>query len=87
MDIQQAGGLVGNFWTAYMIGMWVFSALLHFFDLQRTVTVLAALSAFFMYLFIHASDPTLLSWCSLALGFVSSAIYTTIITLGSQQTR
>lgn len=87
MDIQQAGGLVGHFWTAYMIGMWVFSALLRFFDLQRTVTVLAALSALFMYLFIHAGDPALRPWCLLALGFVSSAIYTTIITLGSQQTR
>lgn len=87
MDIQQAGGLVGDFWTAYMIGMWVFSALLRFFDLQRIVTVLAALSAVFMYLFIHVGDPALLPWCLLALGFVSSAIYTTIITLGSQQTR
>lgn len=87
MDIQQAGGLVSHFWTAYMVGMWVFSALLRFFDLQRIVTVLAALSAAFMYLFIHAGDPAWLSWCLLALGFVSSAIYTTIITLGSQQTR
>ncbi|MGL9769221.1 MAG: MFS transporter TsgA [Sodalis sp. (in: enterobacteria)] len=87
MNIQQAGGLVANFWTAYMIGMWVFSAVLRFFDLQRTVTVLAALSAFFMYLFIHTSNPVFLPWYLLALGFVSSAIYTTIITLGSQQTR
>lgn len=87
MDIQQAGGLVGNFWTAYMIGMWVFSALLRFFDLQHIVTVLAALSTAFMYGFIHAGDPALLPWCLLALGFVSSAIYTTIITLGSQQTQ
>ncbi|MGL9723801.1 MFS transporter TsgA [Sodalis sp. (in: enterobacteria)] len=87
MDIQQAGGLVSHFWTAYMVGMWVFSALLRFFDLQRIVTVLAALSAVFMYLFIHAGDPAWLPWCLLALGFVSSAIYTTIITLGSQQTR
>lgn len=87
MDIQQTGGLVSNFWTAYMVGMWVFSALLRFFDLQRIVTVLAALSAVIMYLFIHAGDPALLPWCLLGLGFVSSAIYTTIITLGSQQTR
>lgn len=87
MDIRQVGELVSHFWTAYMVGMWVFSALLRFFDLQRIVTVLAALSAAFMYLFIHAADPVWLLWCLLALGFVSSAIYTTIITLGSQQTR
>ncbi|KYP97550.1 transporter [Sodalis-like endosymbiont of Proechinophthirus fluctus] len=87
MNIQQAGGLVSYFWTAYMVGMWVFSALLRFFDLQRIVTLLAALSAAFMYLFIHVDNPTWLPWCLLALGFVSSAIYTTIITLGSQQTR
>lgn len=87
MDILQVSRLVSNFWTAYMIGMWVFSALLRFFDLQHIATVLAAISAIFMYFFIHASNSALLPWYLLALGFFSSAIYTSIITLGSQQTR
>ncbi len=87
MDIQQAGGLVGNFWTAYMVGMWVFSAVLRFTDLQRIVTILAGLSAILMYLFLASGEATHLHYYLLALGFVSSAIYTTIITLGSQQTR
>lgn len=87
MNIEQAGTLVSNFWTAYMIGMWVFSVVLRFFDLQRIVTVLAALSALMMYLFVNTDNAAHLSYCILALGFVSSAIYTTLITLGSLQTR
>lgn len=87
MDIAQAGGLVGNFWTAYMVGMWFFSAVLRHVDLQRIVTLLAALSALLMYLFIASDHVEHLHYYLLALGFVSSAIYTTIITLGSQQTR
>ncbi|WP_413736741.1 MFS transporter TsgA [Sodalis sp. RH21] len=87
MGIEEAGGLVGNFWTAYMIGMWVFSALLRFADLQRIVTLLAGLSAVMMYLFIAAERPEHLHYYLFGLGFISSAIYTTLITLGSQQTR
>ncbi|WP_410016711.1 MFS transporter TsgA [Sodalis sp. C49] len=87
MDIEQAGGLVGNFWTAYMVGMWFFSAVLRHVDLQRIVTLLAALSAVLMYLFITSGHGEHLHYYLLGLGFVSSAIYTTIITLGSQQTR
>lgn len=87
MDIGQAGTLVSNFWTAYMIGMWVFSFVLRFFDLQRIVTVLAGLSTGVMYLFVSSDDPGMLPFYILALGFVSSAIYTTLITLGSQQTK
>ncbi|UDG79539.1 MFS transporter TsgA [Candidatus Steffania adelgidicola] len=85
MNIQQTSGLVSNFWTAYMIGMWFFSGLLRFFNLQHIIIVLTATSSIIMYLFIQTCDPTLLSWYLLMLGFVSSAIYTTIITLGSQQ--
>lgn len=87
MDIAQAGGLVGNFWTAYMIGMWVFSVVLRHVDLQRIVTLLAGLSAVIMYLFIVSDQAEHLHYYLLGLGFISSAIYTTIITLGSQQTR
>jgi len=87
MDITQAGSLVSNFWTAYMVGMWVFSAVLRFFDLQRIVTILAAASTLLMYLFISTSDAAMLHYYILGLGFVSSAIYTTLITLGSQQTK
>lgn len=87
MDLGQAGGLVGNFWTSYMIGMWAFSAILRFFDPQRIVTLLALLSTLLMYWFISTTDATMLKWIMISLGFCSSAIYTTIITLGSLQTR
>ncbi|TKI05052.1 MFS transporter TsgA [Martelella alba] len=87
MNALETGVLVSRFWFAYMAGMWVFSALLRFVDLQRTVTLLAALSTAAMYLFINADRPELLRYYLLCLGFVSSAIYTTLITLGSQQTR
>ncbi|ANI30455.1 transporter [Yersinia entomophaga] len=87
MDIGQAGQLVSNFWISYMIGMWVFSFILRFFDLQRIVTVLAALATGAMYMFVSAESPEYLSYYILTLGFVSSAIYTTLITLGSLQTK
>jgi len=87
MDLTQAGALVGNFWTAYMIGMWAFSAILRFFDPQRIVTVLALLATVLMYWFISSSDAAMLKWIMISLGFFSSAIYTTLITLGSLQTK
>ncbi len=87
MDLTQAGGLVGNFWTSYMIGMWAFSAILRFFDPQRIVTLLALLSTGLMYWFVSSTDASMLKWIMISLGFCSSAIYTTIITLGSLQTR
>lgn len=86
MDVTQQGHLVSNFWMSYMVGMWAFSVILRFFDLQRILTALAGLAAVLMYCFI-TSSPAHLPWFILALGFSSSAIYTTIITLGSQQTR
>ncbi|MEW7000204.1 MFS transporter TsgA [Serratia ureilytica] len=57
MDIGQAGKLVSDFWTSYMVGMWVFSFILRFFDLQRIVTVLAALATGAMYLFVSTDNP------------------------------
>ena len=87
MDISQAGKLVSDFWTSYMVGMWVFSFILRFFDLQRIVTILAALATGAMYLFVSTDNPEHLGYYIMALGFVSSAIYTTLITLGSLQTK
>lgn len=87
MDISQAGKLVSDFWTSYMVGMWVFSFILRFFDLQRIVTILAALATGAMYLFVSTDNPEYLGYYIMALGFVSSAIYTTLITLGSLQTK
>ncbi|VAX77036.1 Protein TsgA [Serratia symbiotica] len=87
MNINQAGNLVSDFWTSYMIGMWVFSYILRFFDLQRIVTVLAFLSTLAMYLFVNTDNPHYLCYYIIGLGFVSSAIYTTLITLGSLQTK
>ena len=87
LDINQAGKLVSDFWLSYMIGMWVFSVVLRFFDLQRIVTLLTLLATVAMYLFISTTNADHLTYAILALGFVSSAIYTTIITLGSLQTK
>ena len=87
MDISAAGQLVGNFLTSYMIGMWAFSFILRFFDLQRILMVLAALATLLMYWFVSSTEPGMLKWIIIGLGFFSSAIYTTIITLGSQQTK
>ncbi|WP_187484899.1 MFS transporter TsgA [Pantoea agglomerans] len=87
MNINDAGQLVGSFWTAYMMGMWAFSFLLRFFDLQRILMVLAGLATVLMYWFVSSSDASMLKWIIMVLGFSSSAIYTTIITLGSLQTK
>jgi len=87
MNINDAGQLVGSFWTAYMVGMWAFSFLLRFFDLQRILMVLAGLATVLMYWFVSSSDAGMLKWIIMILGFSSSAIYTTIITLGSLQTK
>lgn len=87
MTIDNAGKLVGNFWTAYMVGMWVFSVVLRFTDLQKILVVITALATLLMYWFTREQDASMLHWVIMGLGFCSSAIYTTIITLGSQQTR
>ena len=54
--------------------------------MKRILTVLAGLAAILMYVF-NTGTPAHMAWSILALGFFSSAIYTTIITLGSQQTK
>lgn len=86
MSLGDAGQLVGNFWMSYMLGMWAFSFILRYFDLQRILTVLAGLATVLMYLFINSSQASM-PWFILTLGFFSSAIYTSIITLGSLQTK
>ena len=86
MNLNDAGQLVSDFWMSYMFGMWAFSFILRFFDLQRILTVLAGAATVLMYLF-NTSDPAHLAWFIMALGFFSSAIYTSVITLGSLQTK
>ncbi|AFJ45387.1 MFS transporter TsgA [Shimwellia blattae] len=86
MNLHDAGQLVSNFWMSYMFGMWAFSVILRFFDLQRLLTVLAALACALMYGFITSSTDHMPLFI-LALGFFSSAIYTSVITLASLQTR
>ncbi|WP_449547223.1 MFS transporter TsgA [Lelliottia amnigena] len=86
MSLNDAGKLVSDFWMSYMFGMWAFSFILRFFDLQRILTVLAGLATVLMYLFINGA-PEHMPWFILTLGFFSSAIYTSIITLGSLQTK
>lgn len=86
MSLNEAGTLVSNFWMSYMLGMWAFSFILRFFDLQLILSILSAIAAILMYCFISGSHHHM-AWTILALGFFSSAIYTSIITLGSLQTR
>lgn len=86
MSLGDAGKLVSDFWMSYMFGMWAFSFILRFFDLQRILTVLAGMATVLMYLFINGA-PEHMVWFILTLGFFSSAIYTSIITLGSLQTK
>lgn len=86
MSLEDAGTLVSDFWMSYMFGMWAFSFILRFFDLQRILTVLAGIATVMMYLF-NNGEPQHLAWFILTLGFFSSAIYTSIITLGSLQTK
>ncbi len=87
LELSHAGQLVGNFWTAYMVGMWVFSFVLRIIDSYKLLVLLTALASILMYWFNHATDKNQLHLIITALGFFSSAIYTTIITLGSQQTK
>ena len=70
-----------------MLGMWFFSAILKHFDLQRFVMVLSGLATVLMYWFNVDTNPQHMLYVIALLGFFSSAIYTSIITLGSQQTK
>ncbi len=87
VSITEAGQLVGNFWTAYMVGMWVFSVILRYVDMQKILAVITGLATVLMFWFTHSQAASMLHIIIMTLGFSSSAIYTTIITLGSQQTK
>ena len=87
VPITEAGQLVGNFWTAYMVGMWAFSVILRFVDMQKILAVITGLATVLMFWFTHSQAVSMLHIIIMILGFSSSAIYTTIITLGSQQTK
>ncbi|SUG12852.1 TsgA protein -like protein [Salmonella enterica subsp. arizonae] len=56
MSLNDAGALVSDFWMSYMFGMWAFSFILRFFDLQRILTVLAGMATVLMYLFITGTQ-------------------------------
>ncbi|QCI27345.1 MFS transporter TsgA [Buchnera aphidicola] len=87
MNIQSSSNLVSIFWLSYMIGMWFFSYILKFIDLQIGLTLLSGISTFFMYIFIQNHKIILFNIIIILLGFFSSAIYTMIITLTSLQTK
>lgn len=69
MSLNDAGTLVSNFWMSYMVGMWAFSFILRFFDLQRILTVLAGLAAILMYVF-NTGTPAHMAWSILATGLL-----------------
>lgn len=87
MSISSAGELVSYFWGAYMIGMWIFSIVMKRFDIHYFVLVLSGLATLLMLGFNMDSNTDHLLIIISVLGFFSSAIYTTIITLASQQTK
>ncbi|MCW5197094.1 MFS transporter TsgA [Buchnera aphidicola] len=87
VNIQRAGKLVSYFWMSYMLGMWFFSYILKSFDLQKSLLYLTGLSTICMYTFIINQKIKILNIIISILGFVSSAIYTIIITLTSLQTK
>ncbi|MCL9780933.1 MFS transporter TsgA [Vibrio sp. S4M6] len=87
MSVEEAGTMVARFWMSYMIGMWVLTVVLRYVDLHKLVLVLSLLATVFMYMFNASTVAAHLGYWIIALGFVSSAIYTTIITLASQQTK
>lgn len=85
MSLNDAGTLVSNFWMSYMVGMWAFSFILRFFDLQRILTVLAGLAAILMYVF-NTGTPAHMAWSILALAS-SPARFIPPSSPGSQQTK
>ena len=68
MSLNDAGKLVSDFWMSYSFGMWAFSFILRFFDLQRILTVLAGTATVLMYLFINGSRAYM-PWFILTPGF------------------
>lgn len=87
VTIADAGATVGHFWTAYMIGMWCFSLVLKYL---RPIVVLipqTAISSLLIYLSITSDNLTMANYALVAAGFISSGIYTTLITLGTLQVR
>ncbi|CAL4323994.1 MFS transporter TsgA [Buchnera aphidicola] len=86
-NLQHSGSLVSNFWMSYMFGMWFFSYILKFIDLQKALVILTGISTFSMYFFIKNNNIMLFNTIIIILGFFSSAIYTIIITLTSLQTK
>jgi len=87
VTIADAGATVGHFWTAYMVGMWCFSVILKYL---RPIVVLipqTALSSLLIYLSITSDNFEVANYALIAAGFISSGIYTTLITLGTLQVR
>lgn len=87
LNITQAGTLVSNFWMSYMIGMWTFSFILKYLDLKNIIIYLTGITTLLIYIFNNIQNYILLKCVIILIGFVSSAIYTIIITLASQQTK
>ncbi|QCI24038.1 MFS transporter TsgA [Buchnera aphidicola (Macrosiphoniella sanborni)] len=87
ININKTGTLVSSFWMSYMIGMWCFSVLIKFFNLNRVFIFLTGTSTVIMYFFIHSENFITQQCTIISLGFFSSAIYTIIITLASLQTK
>ncbi|GIU50956.1 protein TsgA [Shewanella sairae] len=87
MSLSEASKLLSYFWGAYMLGMWGFSVIMKRFDIQYFVLALSALATGLMFWFNMDKNTEHLLTIISVLGFFSSAIYTTIITLASQQTK
>ncbi|QCI26935.1 MFS transporter TsgA [Buchnera aphidicola (Thelaxes californica)] len=87
INIVQTGKIISIFWMFYMIGMWFFSFILKFFDLQKILVTLSGISSILIFTFIQFKNIYSLYINISLLGFFSSAIYTILITLASLQTK
>ncbi|WP_343190273.1 MFS transporter TsgA [Buchnera aphidicola (Mollitrichosiphum nigrofasciatum)] len=83
LNIIQSGNIISEFWTSYMIGMWFFSIIIKFFNFKKLIANLMLISTILIYLFNHTYHYQLLQYIIITLGFFSSAIYSSIVTLAS----
>jgi TsgA-like MFS transporter len=87
INIKESSHMISSFWTNYMIGMWFFSYFLKFFNLKKIIIYLSGLSTIIIFLFLQNNHYLLLLFLLSLLGFISSSIYSMIITLASMQTK
>ncbi|WP_343189418.1 MFS transporter TsgA [Buchnera aphidicola] len=87
LNILQASKIISLFWTSYMIGMWFFSLIIKKIEIKKLISILLFISTILIFLFNNIKNYQLLKIIIIKLGFFSSAIYTSLITLISLETK